>query len=194
MVLCLMKNISTFLSAIVLSTASLHLAASNTTREPDLKLEATKIVKTFSDVLKPKLQEAIKAGGLEHAVKVCSIEAPEIASKLSKDTGWSIKRVSLKPRNVTTAAPDDFELNILKQFDALQIKGVQPSLLEHSEIVGNQYRYMKAQAVEGVCLNCHGSSMSPELKTLLKEKYPADAATGYSLGEIRGAFSLSKAL
>ena len=36
--------------------------------------------------------------------------------------------------------------------------------------------------------------MPPEVEEALKNHYPEDTATGYSLGQIRGAFSLSKKL
>lgn len=45
-----------------------------------------------------------------------------------------------------------------------------------------------------VCLTCHGATgtQSAELRTALQREYPHDAATGYALGELRGAFSLRK--
>ncbi|MEM7016308.1 MAG: DUF3365 domain-containing protein [Pseudomonadota bacterium] len=176
----------------VLSIFSLHVSADELSHEAVLKAEAVKIVKTFGGMLKPRLQEAIQTGGLAHAINVCSVEAPNIAEKLSKETGWQVKRVSLKPRNKSSAVPDDFEKKILEQFNAQQSKGEAPAAVEHAEILNQQFRYMKAQVVEGLCLNCHGSSLSPEVIKALGKHYPKDVATGYSLGEIRGAFSLVK--
>lgn len=190
-----MKNTYSYiLPAFALFLSSLPLQAANPYSEADLKEEAISIVKTFSGELKPKLKGAIQTGGLEHAVKVCSIEAPAIASSLSSETGWMVKRVSLKPRNKNSALPDSFETMVLEKFNEIQAKGESPALLEYSEIVDNQYRFMKAQAVEGICLSCHGSSISPDTKRIIDEHYPDDLATAYSLGEIRGAFSLVKDL
>lgn len=182
------------LPALVLTLFSLQLQADNSPNESDLKEEAISIVKTFGGELKPKLKQAIQTGGLEHAVKVCSVEAPGIASNLSAETGWKIKRVSLKPRNISSARPDAFETRVLEKFDELQAKGESPTLLEYSEIIDNKYRYMKAQAVEGICLSCHGHSIPADTRKIISEHYPEDIATGYSLGEIRGAFSLVKDL
>ncbi len=190
-----MKNTKNyFLPAFVFSLFSLQLQAGDLPSEADLKEEAITIVKTFGGELKPKLKQGIQAGGLEHAIKVCSIEAPKIANSLSAETGWSIKRVSLKPRNKSAALPDDFERNVLEKFNELQAKGESPVLIEYSEIVDNKFRYMKAQAVEGICLGCHGNSVPPDVRKMIDEHYPDDLATGYSLGEIRGAFSLVKDL
>lgn len=190
-----MKNTNIYiLPTFILCLFSLQLQADNLPSEADLREEAHTIVKAFGGMLKPKLKEGIQSGGLEHAVRVCSIEAPQIANRLSAETGWSIKRVSLKSRNRNSGFPDSFERRVLEKFDALQTKGEPPGVLEYSEIVDNKFRYMKAQAVEGICLSCHGSSVSSDVKKVISEHYREDLATGYSLGEIRGAFSLVKDL
>ena len=160
----------------------------------ELQKEAIDIVKTFAGELKPKLKSAIQEGGLVNAIEVCSAEAPRIANQLSEETGWTVKRVSLKARNDANAVPDEFERMVLTQFNERQAMGESVETIKHSAIVGHEYRFMKAQGVEGVCLSCHGSSLPAEVKQALSERYPNDQATGYSLGEIRGAFSLTKPL
>jgi hypothetical protein len=158
-----------------------------------LKQEAVSIVKRFGGSLKPELKKALKAGGPAHAISVCSEKAPAIAHKLSTDTGWYIKRVSLKPRN-PNAKPDAWEEKVLKMFDERQAKGEDPKKMAYAEVVDGKFRFMKAQGVEKVCLNCHAAKVKPEVEAKLKEKYPHDKARGYSLGQIRGAFSLARDL
>lgn len=158
-----------------------------------LNAEAVTIVKRFAGILKPKLMSAMQAGGPVKAVSVCSDEAPAIAKQLSKDTQWVVKRVSLKPRN-NSAAVDDWERVLLEQFDQRQNEGELPAQFVFSEIVDGRYRFIKAQVVEGLCLNCHGQTLSADVRETLNQYYPNDQATGYLLGEIRGAFSLSKEL
>lgn len=189
-----MKSLKIIFTVLIFLIYSIHSKAAESPNESALKQEAINIVKSFAGTLKPKLQEAIKTGGLEHAVKVCSIEAPKIAKTLSSETGWIVKRVSLKPRNQSQAAPDAFEKKVLHTFNSRQEKGEAVSLLEYSETIDNQFRYMKAQPVEGICLSCHGSSISTNVKKIITQHYPEDIATGYSLGQIRGAFSLKKDL
>jgi hypothetical protein len=54
---------------------------------------------------------------------------------------------------------------------------------------------MKAiPTAEKPCLACHGKEIAPKVAARLAELYPEDAATGYSAGEIRGAFTLSRPL
>ena len=150
--------------------------------------------KEIRGTLKPQLKSALLSGGPVNAIKVCSTQAPEIARKLSLETGWEIKRVSLKPRNRKTALPDEWERRVLEHFDERQSKGEAPGKMAYGEIIDGQFRFMKAQGVEPVCLKCHGERLTPAVEDALKQHYPDDKATGYSLGQVRGAFSLSKGL
>ena len=156
--------------------------------------EATRIVKTFGGRLKPHLKKALQSGGPANAIQICSIKAPKIAEDIRRETGWNVKRVSLKPRNNETALPDIWEADVLRQFEKRQLNGEQVGNITYSEVINEQYRYMKPLVVEPLCLNCHGKKLVPEVKQILKRYYPEDKATGYSPGQIRGAFSLSKKL
>ncbi|MGL1958523.1 MAG: DUF3365 domain-containing protein [Colwellia sp.] len=159
-----------------------------------LKAEAVSIVKQFGGTLKPQLKKALTEGGVEQAMKVCSIKAPEIAKNLSTKTHWQVKRVSLKARNEKFATPDAWENKVLMQFDERQKQGETAKKMAKAEIVNNEFRFMKAQGVAPLCLTCHGTKLDEKTKKLLAQYYPDDKATGYSLGQIRGAFSLTKKL
>ena len=125
---------------------------------------------------------------------MCSVEASKIAQALSEETGWEVKRVSLKVRNNTSATPDEFERRVLNGFDERQQAGEAPAAMKYAEVVDKEFRFMKAQGVEGLCLNCHGSTIAPGVQQVLDKHYPDDMATGYLLGQVRGAFSLTKTL
>ena len=159
-----------------------------------LKAEAASIVKKFGGTLKPHLIGAMKSSGPVTAIEVCSVQAPAIAEQLSKETGWNVKRVSLKARNDSTATPDAWETKVLQQFDERQANGESAKKMAYAEIVDGQYRFMKAQGVEPLCLECHGEHVKAVVQVALKLNYPKDTAMGYKRGEIRGAFSLTKDL
>jgi len=182
---------------LILSAAlALLFAAQSVAAEQDpqqLKQEAVSIVKKFGGTLKPALKQALQSGGPAHAITVCSQQAPAIAEQLSADTGWYIKRVSLKNRN-PEAVPDAWERKVLEQFDERQAKGESAEKMAYSEMVDGRFRFMKAQGVEAVCMNCHAQKVSDEVEAALQQKYPHDKARGYSLGQIRGAFSLARDL
>jgi hypothetical protein len=39
---------------------------------------------------------------------------------------------------------------------------------------------------EAPCLVCHGESIAPAIAKTIGERYPADRATGFRLGDLRG--------
>ncbi|HEX8964703.1 MAG TPA: DUF3365 domain-containing protein [Rhodocyclaceae bacterium] len=151
----------------------------------------------------PKLLEVLSAeiakGGQVAAIPVCRDRAPQMAKALSEQTGWSIRRVSLKNRN-PKAVPDAWERGVLEEFDRRLAAGEDPAKIEKFEIVSadgqRTARYMKALPTQELCLSCHGTpeKMSAEVKDKLKELYPDDQATGYGARQIRGAITAKKAL
>lgn len=184
------KPLSVITSLIICAALPLGLQAE--VNKEVLKAEAISIVKKFGGTLKPQLGKALKTGGPEHAIKVCSEQAPAIAEKLRNETGWYVKRVSLKARNNKSAIPDKWEEKVLKQFDERQARGESALKMAFAEVVDGKFRFMKAQGVESICMNCHAAKVTPEVEAALKKNYPHDKARGYSLGQIRGAFSLAK--
>ncbi|MFT4799917.1 MAG: hypothetical protein ACJAXW_003146 [Candidatus Azotimanducaceae bacterium] len=99
--------------------------------------------------MKPTLQAAIQSGGLVHAIDVCALEVPKIAGDLSEQTGWDIKRVSLKARNNSSAVPDEFERGVLVQFDERQRRGESASKISDSRLADGQFSSMSAQVYGG---------------------------------------------
>jgi hypothetical protein len=71
---------------------------------------------------------------------------------------------------------------------------------EYVEVIdegGQKYlRYMKPLVALPLCINCHGpkENISADVKTILAEKYPEDRATGFLVGDLRGAISVKIAL
>ena len=51
--------------------------------------ESRTMVMAFATKLKGELQAAIAEGGPVHAIKVCSVKAPEIARDLSQSPQWT---------------------------------------------------------------------------------------------------------
>lgn len=172
----------------------LLLAACSTGKVADpaaLDTQARDIAGQFISTLLPTLQNALAEGGLENAIEVCSVQAPKIAQDLATTTGWSIRRVSLKARNSEMAIPDSWEQEVLEEFENRERTD---SPMTQSAIVEGEYRYMHAQITMPLCLNCHGTNLSPLVSAALKQHYPNDLATGYSEGDVRGAISLRYSL
>lgn len=151
----------------------------------------------------PKLLEVLNTqiakDGPASAVTVCNEKAPQMAKAASEKFGWAIRRVSLRNRN-PKAVPDAWEQAALEDFDRRTTAGEKPATLEKYEVVETagvkEYRYMKALPTQQVCLACHGPSekITPDVAKRLHTLYPADKATGYAIGQIRGAITIRKAL
>lgn len=143
------------------------------------------------------LKQAIDEGGPEGAIAVCKDKAPQMAQAASAQSGWQIRRVSLRQRN-PKAVPDDWERAALTDFDRRAQAGENPATLERAEVVAENgqstYRYVRALPTQELCVSCHGAAdrLSPAVAARLRELYPADRAVGYVPGQIRGAITLKK--
>lgn len=156
-------------------------------------------VKELQTTLVGELQAAMKAGGPTNAIEVCNTKASAIATELSNKNGLQIGRTSLKIRNPKNA-PDAWETKVMKEFEARKAKGEDPAALEHSEVVTDggkkTFRYMKALPVaQGMpCPVCHGVELKPEVRAKLQQLYPQDKATGFKVGDLRGAVTIKQPL
>lgn len=153
-------------------------------------------VKAFGGNLKSELETAMKSGGPLAAIAVCNTKAPVITEEHAQKLGWKMGRTSLKVRN-SKNAPDQWESQILQQFEQRKANGEDPTKLEHVETIKNAdgsqtIRYMKAAPTAETCLGCHGELLKPDVATKIKELYPDDKATGFKVGDLRGAFSISQ--
>ena len=162
-------------------------------------VEARKVASAVPPKLLQVLTEEISKGGAESAIAVCREKAPQMAKATSEQTGWAIRRVSLRNRN-PNAIPDGWERANLEDFDRRAAAGESPATLEKGELVTNgdrkEYRYMKALPVQQICVACHGApeQLKPGVKLQLQTLYPADKGVGYAMGQIRGAMTIRKAL
>ncbi len=154
---------------------------------------AKSAVQALGGTLKGELQAAIKAGGPVEALSVCNTKAPDIASTVSTEHGMQVGRTSLKNRSPANE-PTEWQVTVLNDFETRKAAGEDPAGLVYTDIVDNEFRFMKAIPTAQVCLNCHGSDISPAVTAKLTELYPADKATGFKEGDLRGAFVVVKNL
>ena len=142
---------------------------------------------SFQAQLKSKLQTAIKEQGVVGAIAICKDASPDL-EKIMSD-GMVVRRVSEKNRN-PLHAPDMFEAETFAFWKKEIEQGRKPALLAKDTPEG--LRVMKPIFLQdGVCLKCHGeiSAIEPMVLKKIKEAYPDDKATGYTAGDLRGAFS-----
>lgn len=171
--------------------------AAETVRLEDFAEQSRAKVKAFAVSLQGALKAALEEGGAGRAIEVCNVAAPEIARELSMPPDWTVARTSHKLRNPANA-PDDWESSVLQDFLARAAAGESLKTMERAERVEDggreTYRYMKAIPVGQVCLTCHGGEIAPDLKTRIEAFYPDDRATGFALGSLRGAFTVTRSV
>lgn len=135
-----------------------------------------------------RLKDEITAGGLMRAAEFCNANAMTLTEEvnLHQLEGVSVKRISLKVRNAANA-PEADELKVLESMQKmLENKKLGEYVVEED---GKVYKYYKPLVIKKeLCLKCHGEiEKNTELRQFLNEHYPEDKATGYKMGDLRGA-------
>ncbi|MCB0729771.1 MAG: DUF3365 domain-containing protein [Ignavibacteriae bacterium] len=167
--------------------------------EEELKAEMENYATEYMVSLKTVLVENMKAGGPQLAINVCADTAMTLAKNYSESRNVQVKRFSFKNRNASNV-PDVFEEKALKYFEKLLAEGKLNSetfILEQEKLGSSKFaKYVRPIFVDSPCLNCHGSESQilEEVKLVLNEKYPNDKATGFKIGDLRGAISVTKEL
>lgn len=178
-----------YLAAAALGAASLAFAQPAVTAEQAVATgnkAASELLKTLGGELKKHM----KAGGPIQAVHFCSAEAASLTANVDKKQGEkvAVKRITLQPRNPVNA-PENDEKEILQALATMKKNGVElPAYLLQS--VDGGYKYYKPLTIaKPVCLKCHGDAktLAPKVKAEIAKSYPTDTATGYRLGDFRGA-------
>lgn len=180
------------LSLLALGLFSLSTQAAPAADPEQLRVEAVGLIAPFQQQLLGTVKQAMADGGPAQAVEACQSLAPSIAA-LHSQAPWTVGRTALKLRNPDNA-PDAWERRVLEQFAQRAAAGEPVQQLSHGEVVAGEYRYMQAIGTAEACLGCHGENIKPELLQLLDKHYPQDQARGFREGDLRGAFTLSRAL
>ncbi|HKK14796.1 MAG TPA: DUF3365 domain-containing protein [Gammaproteobacteria bacterium] len=169
----------------------------DTTAREQAARDATR---AFLGELGATLKDHMQRGGPARAIDVCRDVAPELAGDISRQNGWQVTRVGTRVRNPLLGMPDVWEQKVLVQFKARAAKGEPLQGMRFSEVVrepqGRYFRYMQAIGVQPLCLTCHGApeQIPGPVKAVLESDYPMDRATGYGVGELRGAVSIKQPL
>jgi hypothetical protein len=87
-------------------------------------------------------------------------------------------------------APNDWQKRGLSAIERRLSQGEKPETIEWHSTENGTLRYMRPIMTGAVCLTCHGQkdALPADVKALLEKLYPEDTATGFSAGDLRGAF------
>jgi hypothetical protein len=155
--------------------------------------EARVAARELAAHLKELLRQELGRGGFEGAIAVCAEVAQTRTAEYRESFKNDIRRVSLRRRNPANE-PDVYERRVLESFDRLPVES-RPEA-EHWEVVSEDgresLRYLKPLVASAMCLTCHGprEEIPSQVSAALAEHYPDDQATGFDVGDVRGAVTV----
>lgn len=154
--------------------------------DPDLA-RASAAARMAGLQLKQRMMKAMSDGGPEAAVRACADEAQGITALVQGRTGVQLGRSSRKLRNPANAGPDWVQA-WLAEHDGQPASAVSPMEAVVDTPEGRKARVALPIGVDAPCLLCHGppDTLTAGVRTVLTERYPDDAATGYAVGDLRG--------
>ncbi len=146
----------------------------------------------FSARLRQALQQEMAAKGAAAAVDFCRTEAPAIAAAVMAEHHVRLGRIAVPQRNRNPSnSPQGWQGAVLSQFQMSFEHGVAAADLvfvqrDHLP-AGTQLRLIRGIAVEASCLACHGRQIGAPVAQAIVRNYPNDGATGFDVGDLRGA-------
>lgn len=153
--------------------------------------EGKKISGAAFQTLSSNLKRAMAEGDVEYALQFCNVEAMPLTDSLATEYGIELRRASHQPRNPQNRA-DSLEIaSIQKYLDAINTDGeLQPFTYAHKNTITY---HAPIRIPNKLCLSCHGKPgtdiAESDLETI-QELYPEDQAMGFSMGDLRGIWSI----
>ena len=119
-------------------------------------------------------------GGPTRAIDVCRELAPALAAKVSTERGVRLGRTSHRLRNPSNTAP-------AWAAEAVSAGVAEPRTWSRSD---GAVAVLRPIRLMSLCTTCHGSAedLGDGVADALREHYPADRATGFAEGDLRGHF------
>ncbi|MEO5560379.1 MAG: DUF3365 domain-containing protein [Dokdonella sp.] len=176
----------------VLAASSNGSAATPDEGATDALTRAQAAATDFSARLRQALQKEIAEKGVAAAVDFCRAEAPVIATAVMAEHDVRLGRVALQGRNRNPAnAPGGWQAAALSQFRMSFEQGVAAAdlvFVQRDHLPADtQLRLLRGIAMERPCLACHGHDIAPPVAHAIARNYPDDGATGFEMGDLRGA-------
>ena len=130
--------------------------------------------------LSGRLKVAMQEGGPREAIEVCRTEAARLTEAAASSQAVSIGRTSFRLRNPDNVPPDWAR-------DLVDARTPDNAWLVHAD---GRLAGLLPIRLGSACLACHGpaAGISEAVKQALAAGYPADEATGFAAGDLRGWF------
>ncbi len=147
-------------------------------------LRADAAARLLAKTLKDRVVEELGRGGAPAALAACNTDAAALTAGVTAESGVRVGRSSLRLRNPANASPD-----WVRAWLSAQGEVPAAAVAPYRAVVDGKARIVRPIAVEAPCLLCHGprEGLAPAVLTELQLRYPDDRATGYGVGDLRGA-------
>lgn len=140
-------------------------------------------MKELRERLFARLNQLLVQGGPITAIRVCRLDAPAIAKEIADAHGVKLGRTSHRLRNPSNA-PRPWASEYLEASAGKKAGAVEPAVFD----LGDRLGLLRPIGVMSACTRCHGAveGIDHDVKRELAQHYPADQATGFSPGDLRG--------
>lgn len=155
-------------------------------------VKGNQIVLNSTKALEYSLGQEMKNGGVEGAIPFCNTMAYSLTEKLSESNEAVIKRTSDKIRNEKNK-PNEEEMEILAYYKKLHEESspLEPVVELNKK---GKISYYTPILIKKKCLTCHGvvgKEMTSRTDSIIKSYYKMDMATDYTIGDLRGIWSIN---
>ena len=132
-----------------------------------------------------ELTRELGRGGAVAAISFCHLDTTGLARRIGRQEGIVAGRTSDRLRNPSNA-PAPWAAPIVERYAGRRAGGLDGFAVDLGETVG----VMRPIAHRRMCATCHGpaDALSPAVAAELRRRYPADRATGFREGDLRGWF------
>jgi hypothetical protein len=140
----------------------------------------------FHEIRKAHLTEitrALASGGPGGAIQVCHQSSAGVIERVKREKGFDLGRTSDRLRNPTNL-PKPWAEAVVKKYAGARATSVDGFYVNLGDRVG----VIRPVEEAAICSGCHGPAdrLEPRVRKELQDRYPADRATGFMPGEIRG--------
>jgi hypothetical protein len=141
------------------------------------------VITNMHSALLRELNDALARGGPGDAIDACHIDVTGATQRLGRSHGIAAGRTSDRLRDPTNA-PRPWAADAVKANAGRRVRDVEGFAIDLGDRVG----VLRPIAERPMCAGCHGpiDGIGPGVRRVLAERYPADRATGFAVGEIRG--------
>ena len=143
------------------------------------------LIISLQSALLSELRRELDANGPVGALAACHIDATGAAYRMAREEGIAAGRTSARLRNPTNK-PRPWAAAIVARYADARAQDAEGFVVD----LGDRLGLLRPIAEQSICAPCHGpeSKLDRRVVATLPDRYPADRATGYANGAMRGWF------